>query len=41
MEFFRSNPSVSRPDELIVTYTINGKDTIRRFKNEADGGIKL
>ena len=40
VEFFRSNPSVSRPDELIVTYTINGKDTIRRFKNEAGGGIK-
>jgi DNA/RNA non-specific endonuclease len=37
--FKRSNPNDVRPTELSVEYTIGGRKTIERFKNENGGGL--
>ncbi|WP_373476334.1 DNA/RNA non-specific endonuclease [Sphingorhabdus sp.] len=37
--FKRSNPNDVRPTELRVEYTIGGRKTIERFKNENGGGL--
>ena len=40
VEFYRNNPSSSRPDALTVTYTINGEAKKAYFKNIVGGGIQ-
>ena len=38
VDFYRSNPSSSRPDALTVTYTVDGKPRREYFLNEIGGG---
>jgi len=39
IEFKRFKSNSPRPDELTVTFKINGATMIRNFKNEVGGGI--